>query len=105
MSLLLVPQPSSTLFPYSTLFRSPHSTFLFVAQLIAGRVVSMTVTVWLQILLLLQASIAAHVRVAEKVLPQRPLVTVPRMTMRLVPQASAGAEGTSNVQAVPHSTF
>ena len=52
----------------------------------------------------MQASIAAQVRVAENVFPHSGLETVFRMMMRFVPQASAGAEGASKVQALPHST-
>jgi hypothetical protein len=55
-------------------------------------------------LVLLQASIAAHVRVAENVLPQSALVTVPSTITWFVPQASAGAVGVSNVHGDPHST-
>src|SRR6266567_9505072 len=66
-----------------------------------GGLLSTTVTVWLQVLVLLQASMAAQVRVAEKALPQPALVTVLREMTRLVPQASAGAVGWSKVQDVP----
>jgi hypothetical protein len=56
---------------------APHSTVLFGAQVIAGGVVSLMVTVWLQVAVPPQASVARHVRVAVKVPPQVPaLVTV-----------------------------
>ena len=49
----------------------PSSTVLLVLlQVMTGAVVSLTVTFWLHELLLPQASVAAHVRVASKVLPQ-----------------------------------
>ena len=60
--------------------------------------------VWLQVLVLLHSSIAAHIRVAEKLAPQIGFVTVLRMTIRLVPQESAGALGGSKDQGVPNST-
>ena len=52
----------------------PHWTVLFVAQVSVGGVVSTTVTIWLQKLLLLQQSVASHVRMTN--CGQRPLVTV-----------------------------
>src|SRR5258708_16243846 len=68
-----------------------------------GGVVSKIVTVWLQVLLLPQGSIAAQIRVAAKVLPHSPLVVVPRITMRLVPQSPPRVVGGSKLQAAPHS--
>src|SRR5439155_1006480 len=100
----LVPHPSFGWLGGSKLQALPHSTVLSATQLIEGGVVSATVTVWLQVLVLLQASIAAHVRVAEKVVPQRLLVTVVRITSRLVPHPSFGWLGGSKLQALPHST-
>src|SRR5439155_886009 len=100
----LVPHPSFGWLGGSKLQALPHSTVLSPTQLIDGGVVSATVTVWLQVLVLLQASIAAHVRVAEKVVPQRSLVTVFRITSRLVPHPSFGWLGGSKLQALPHST-
>src|SRR5437763_801198 len=47
-----------------------HSTILLGTQGMAGRVWSSTVTVWLQSAVLPHASVARHVRVASKVLPQ-----------------------------------
>src|SRR5204862_10619 len=104
MTMWFVPQASAGAEGASKVQALPHSTDLLVAQVMDGGVVSTTVTVWLHVLVLLQASIAAHVRVAEKVLPQSGLVTVFNITMRFVPHASGGAEGASKVQALPHST-
>src|SRR5258705_12323918 len=74
--------PRSTLFPYTPLFRS------------TGGVVSATVTVWLHVLLLPQASVACQVRVASKVVPQWPAVLVTVLItvfVVLAPLAVAGA--------------
>src|SRR5437762_712604 len=82
-----------------------HSTVLLATQLMVGGVWSSTVTVWLHSAVLPQASVARHVRVAAKVLPQWPvrLVTVPTIVMVALPQVSK-AVGTSKVQALLHST-
>src|SRR5438876_8173388 len=81
-----------------------HSTVLFATQLMVGGVWSSTVTVWLHSAVLPQASVACHVRVAAKVLPQWPtvLVTVLRMEMVTVPQVSL-AVGGSKSQTLVHS--
>ena len=84
----------------------PCSTVLLVLlQVIAGAVVSTIVTLWLQVLLLPQASVAAQVRVASKVVPQWPVVLVTVLTIEIVllPLLSV-AVGASNVQGVPCST-
>src|SRR5437667_743556 len=83
----------------------PHSTVLLGTQAMVGGVWSSTVTVWLHSAVLPQASVARHVRVASKVLPQWPvrLVTVLTMLMVTLPQASL-AVGGSKDQAVLHST-
>src|SRR6266568_3207493 len=47
-----------------------HSTVLLGMQVMVGGVVSTTVTFWLQSAVLPQASVARHVRVVSKVLPQ-----------------------------------
>ena len=47
-----------------------HSTVLAPTQVMVGGVVSTTVTVWLQVAVLPQASVARHVRVASSVFPQ-----------------------------------
>src|SRR6266567_6512307 len=82
-----------------------HSTVLLGTQVMVGGVWSSTVTVWLHSAVLPQASVARHVRVASKVLPQWPvrLVTVPTMVMVTLPQASL-AVGALKDQALPHST-
>src|SRR6266478_6052567 len=75
---------------------------LVLLQVITGAVVSTTVTFWLQEALLPQASVACQVRVASKVLPQRPamLVTVLTIVMVALPLLSV-AVGASKVQAAP----
>src|SRR6266404_2954693 len=84
----------------------PSSIVLLVLlQVITGVVVSTAVTFWLQEALLPQASVACQVRVASKVVPQRPavLVTVLTIVIVLVPLLSV-AVGASKVQVVPNST-
>src|SRR6266436_10226398 len=84
----------------------PSSMLLLVLlQVITGAVVSTTVTFWLHCALLPQASVACHVRVASKVLPQWPsvLVTVLTIVIVAVPLTSL-AVGGSKVQAAPNST-
>jgi hypothetical protein len=100
--MVLVPQVSVAV-GGSKVQAVPHSTVLLAAQMITGGVVSRTVTVWLHWAVLPQASVARQVRVAEKVLPQVKLVTVPTTLMLLVPQVSV-AVGGSKLHAVPHST-
>src|SRR5437867_11278990 len=82
-----------------------HSTILLGTQVMVGLVVSCTVTFWLQSAELPQASVARHVRVASKVLPQWPvmLVTVSRMVIVTLPQVSV-AVGASKDQALVDST-
>src|SRR5437867_3274050 len=83
----------------------PHSTVLSGLQAIVGAVLSSTRTVWLHSTLSLpQASVAFHVRVALKVLPQWPVVLVIVLTMLMVtlPQVSL-AVGGSKSHALPHS--
>src|SRR6266571_6218284 len=82
-----------------------HSTVLSGTQVMVGFVVSTTVTFWLQSAVLPQSSVARHVRVASKVLPQCPtlLVTVLRMVMVTLPQVSL-AVGASKDQTLEHST-
>src|SRR5436190_1576381 len=85
---------------------APCSTALLVLlQVMTGAVVSTIVTFWLQVLLLPQASVAAQVRAASKVVPQCPvtLVTVLTIVMLLLPLLSV-AVGASKVQATPCST-
>src|SRR5262249_32946437 len=82
----------------------PSCTVLLVllAQFSTGVVLSMTVTVWLQVALLLQPSIACQTRVASKVLPQCPavFVTVLRTVIVTSPLLSV-AVGVSKFQAAP----
>src|SRR5262245_2936410 len=77
----LVPSQTSVAVGGSKFQTAPHSTTRLEAQLIAGGVVSMMVTVWLHCALLVCASIASQTRVAEKVRPQSALVVVPTTTM------------------------
>src|SRR3989454_10645426 len=99
----LVP-PLSVAVGASKLQAAPSCAVLLVLlQLMTGAMVSMTLTVWLHWALLPQASVAAQVRVASKVLPQWPavLVTVLATVMvRLVPPLSV-AVGWSKLQTVP----
>jgi hypothetical protein len=96
----------------SKLHAVPHSTVLLVAHISTGGLVFSTVTVWLQVALLPQASVISQVWVM--ICGQTPLVTVPVGVMStlvttpvavitLLPQQVA-ASGGSNVQALPHST-
>src|SRR5215475_12765236 len=90
----------------SKVHEAPSSIVLLVLlQVITGAVVSTTVTFWLQEALLPQASVACHVRVASKVLPQwlAVLVTVLTTVITALPLLSV-AVGASNVQAAPSST-
>src|SRR5438046_2266693 len=82
-----------------------HSRVLLGTQMIVGLVVSTTVTFWLQLAVLPQASVARQVRVVSKVFPQWPvvLVTVLRMVRVTLPQVSL-AVGASKSQVLVHST-
>src|SRR5258706_16258103 len=62
--------PLSVTVGRSKLQALPISMILLVVQEITGEVVSMRVTVWVHWGELPQASVACHVRVASKVLPQ-----------------------------------
>jgi hypothetical protein len=82
----------------------PHTTILFVGQLITGGVVSETATIWLQVAAFEQPSVALQVRVAMNAFPQVKLVTVLTILMvTFVPPHKSLAVGASNVQAVPAS--
>src|SRR6266581_827115 len=86
---------------------APSWTVLLVLlQLMAGAMVSMTLTVWLHWALLPQASVAAQVRVASKVLPQWPalLVTVLTTVMAMLVPPLSVAVGWSKLQAAPSCT-
>src|SRR5437764_8762191 len=105
MVMVTVPQVSLA-FVQAALPILVHSTVLLGTQVMVGGVWSSAVTFWLQSAVLPQASVARQVRVASKVLPQRPvrLVTVLRMVMVTLPQVSV-AVSASKVQAVVHSTI
>ena len=84
----------------------PHSTIRLSAQVMFGGVVSNTEIVWLQDALLLQESNARHVRVAVKLLPQKPTVFVTVLTTTMVtfvPSQISTAVGAIKDQGVPHS--
>src|ERR1035437_7304068 len=99
----LVPQQASVTAGGSKVQLVPQATVLLVAQVSTGGMVSTTVTVWLQILLLKQASMASQVWVIT--CGQTPLVTVLRMVsvtfVRLQMSLTVGA---SKLQAVPPDT-
>jgi hypothetical protein len=80
----------------------PHSTVLSGEQVNTGGVVSMLVTVWLQILLFPQQSYATQVRVM--ICGQTPLVTVLNTLTTGLEQQLSEATGGSKVQLEPHST-
>ena len=68
-----------------------------------GGVLSTTVTVWVQVLLLVQQSVATQVRVMT--VGHEPLVTVVREVMvTFVPQQASVAVGVSKDQTLPHCT-
>ena len=87
----------------------PHSTITFAAQLMAGGVVSTTVSVWLQKDTFEQPSAADQVRVMLKRLGQRgtlAFVTVLTMvTTTFVPSQTSTAEGGVNAKGWLHSTI
>src|SRR6266851_3601350 len=99
---MLVP-PLSVTVGGSNVHTEPIWTVLLLLQVITGAVVSMTVTVWLHMALLLQASVACHVRVASKVLPQWPavLVTVPTTVIVILVPPMSVTVGGSKVQTEP----
>src|SRR6266700_1408955 len=79
------------------------TVLLVLLQLMTGAVVSTTCTVWLHWALLPQASVAAQVRVASKILPQWPavLVSVLATVMAMVVPPLAVALVMSKLQAAP----
>src|SRR6266568_1380602 len=104
---MLVP-PLSVAVGWSKLQTAPSWTVLLVLlQLMTGAVVSTACTVWLHWALLPQASVAAQVRVASKVLPQWPvvLVTVLRTVMAMLVPPLSVAVGASKLQAAPSWTL
>ena len=79
----------------------PHSTTRLDAQMSTGGVVSITVTVWLQV------SVPRQVRVALKLFPQKParfVIVLTTVTVRFVPPQKSVTVGGVNVHAAPHST-
>src|SRR5439155_24520182 len=82
-----------------------HSTVLLGTQVIFGWVSFSTFTFWLQSAVLPQSSVARHVRVASKVLPQWPvrLVTVRTVVMLAGPEVSLAGDASKD-QALVHST-
>src|SRR5215471_4916645 len=98
----LVPQQGEKAVGASNVQPEPHSTVLFVAQLMAGGVVLTMVIVWLHVLELPQQSIATQVWVMN--CGQSPLVTVRIGNSCTLVQQLSKATGTSNVQAWPHCT-
>src|SRR6267378_1864059 len=82
-----------------------HSTVLSAMHVMVGLVLSITVTFWLHSAKLPQASVARHVRMASKVLPQWPVlfVTVLTIVSVTVPHVSDAA-GASKLHELVHST-
>jgi hypothetical protein len=81
----------------------PHWTVLLVAQVSTGGVMSTIDTIWMQVLVLPQASIATQVRVMTR--GQTPLVTVlSTVSVTFVPLQLSLTVGASKVQAVPQLT-
>jgi hypothetical protein len=87
------------------------TTTMLLGQLITGRLVFTTITIWLQVLLLPQASVISQVSVMN--CGQTPLVTMPvelMITLVTTPDEvntllqQDEADGRSNVQALPHGT-
>jgi hypothetical protein len=69
---------------------APHSMVRFEEQVMSGGVVSTTVFVWLQVALLLQASVACQMRMAWNVCPHRAFVIVWRtVTTTPVPEQTS----------------
>jgi len=99
---LLVPHPSLSV-GASKLHALPTSTVLSGLQVRLGAVVSTTVTVWLHWATFPHASVALQVRVALRVCPHNPLVSVLKIVTTFVPPTSV-ALGASKLQASPHST-
>src|SRR5581483_2869304 len=102
----LVPSSRSNAVGVSKLHAVPYSTIRLVPHVSTGGVVSTRVMVWLQVLVLLQLSMACQVRVAANVFPHSALVTVPTTTTAtLVPSSRSNAVGVSKLHAVPYSTI
>src|ERR1035441_679072 len=80
----------------------PPLTVRLLAHVSTGGLVLITFTVWLQVLVLLQQSMACHVRVM--VCGQEPLVTELRMVGWTLGQQGSTTVGCSKIHAVPQST-
>ena len=81
------------------------AAMMVLGQIISGAVVSMVVTVWLQVALLPQGSVALQARVALKLPPTSGFVTVPiTLMVTLVPLQLSMAVGESKLHALPHWT-
>src|SRR2546423_5160898 len=92
ITVTLVPSQTSKADGRVKLQGKPHSTKRSRAQVSTGGAVSRTVIVWLQVAMFVQESKACHVRVALKLLPQKPsvFVTVLMTAMvRLVPSQAS----------------
>jgi hypothetical protein len=83
----------------------PHCTVWLLAQVMTGGTVSTMVTVWEQVVELVQQSVACQVRVMTTGQTEPMLVTVLRTVMvTLVPQQASMAVGVVKDQAVPQLT-
>src|SRR5213592_1951898 len=81
---------------------------MLAAQLKAGGVVSTTSMLWLQVEIFVQESIARQVRVALKVLPQKPTLFVTVLTIwkiTFVPSQISLGVGGMKTTGWPHSTW
>src|SRR5207244_1643797 len=99
----LVPQQASVAEGGSKLQVLPHSTVLLVAQVKTGGCVATAVTVWLQVALLLQQSVACQVAVAEYE-QSLPVVTMLETMACAGTQQPPEALGGSKLHVLPHST-
>src|SRR6478672_118955 len=87
----------------SKLRLAPHSLVLLAEQVMVGTLLSTVAMVWLQVLVLPQASVTSQVLVATKVLPQVRLVMVLRIVIVLVPPHPSLEVGMSKFRSLPHS--
>jgi hypothetical protein len=101
-----VPQQASNAVGGMKLHAEPHGTVWFAPQVMTGGTLSITVTVWLQLVALPQQSVICQLRVTMSGQVLRPLVTV-LMTVMLggLVQQSSTAIGGLKFQVVPHWTI
>jgi hypothetical protein len=99
--IVTLPQPSVAV-GGSNVQGTLQSTLLFVAQMRTGGVVSTTVTVWLQVTLLVHASVACQVRVILR--GHSPFVTVLKTEIATLVQQFVRMVGVSKFHAVLQST-